>query len=240
MKFPLSSLKATLLIILFIWSFQPTHAQEHVFGGWAGWFNNIRLNESWGINNDVQFRTGKDWSTNSLLLIRPGVNYFVNPQHTASLGYAAVLLTSRVPDGTSSWSENRIWQQYIITSNILKIPVQNRFRLEQRFLNQSTNLTFAQRARYFIRGIIPLRRPVNGPLDRGMFASLQNELFFNIQNKAALNGNLFDQNRFYTSLGYRFSNQYDIELGYMNQFLIRKTLPNSFTHITQIAVYTRW
>jgi len=191
------------------------------------------------MNNDIQFRAGKDWSDNSLLLIRPGLNYYVNAAQTASAGYATTLVTNTLSAGSNRLSEHRIWEQYIITDRVLSIPVQHRFRLEQRFLKRPNDVIFAQRARYFIRGIVPLNQPTRAQFDRGAFMSLQNELFFNIHNRSALNGKIFDQNRAYASIGYRFSEKYDIEAGYMNQFLARSGVPNNMVHVIQIAAYSR-
>lgn len=217
---------------------QLAFAQDHIFGGWTAWFNTARFSEKWGMNNDIQFRFGKDWSSNSMLLIRPGVNYHINARQIASVGYAASVVTNQLSQGMNSVGEHRIWEQYIITGRVIGVPVQHRFRLEQRFLMR-TETVFAQRVRYFIRGIIPLQQPLAEPLTRGGFISVQNELFFNIQHKSALNGSLFDQNRVYMSMGYRFSRRYDLEAGYMNQFLLRGASPNTAVHIAQIAFYSR-
>lgn len=226
-------------MVLLIFCAQQSFAQDHTFNTWFAWFNNAKFSEKWGMNNDIQFRAGKNWNSSSLLLIRPGVNYYVNERHTASLGYATTLVTNELSTNARRLTEHRIWQQYIINDKILGVSTQHRFRLEQRFLKRPDETAFAQRARYFIRGIIPLDRPLNGQFSQGIFMALQNELFFNIQNKDALNGKLFDQNRIYASMGYRFSSRYDIEVGYMNQFLLRSTQSNAFTHIAQLAFYTR-
>lgn len=214
-------------------------AQDNQFGNWYAWFNNIKFSEKWGMNNDIQFRGGKNWRENSLFLIRPGINYYISTNQTASIGYATTILTNNLNGGQPRLTEHRIWEQYIITDKIFNIPFQHRFRLEQRFLKRSHENVFAQRARYFIRGIIPLSIPLKEPFNQGFFTAIQNELFFNIQNKNNLNGSFFDQNRAYVAFGYRFSSKYDLELGYMNQFLKRSSPPNQLTHIAQIAFYTR-
>ncbi|MDM8176170.1 MULTISPECIES: DUF2490 domain-containing protein [Olivibacter] len=214
-------------------------AQDNQFGNWYAWFNNIKFNAKWGMNNDIQFRAGKNWNENSLILIRPGVNYYVSANQTASAGYATTLVTHKLTGDQPRLTEHRIWEQYIITGRLLNIPVQHRFRLEQRFLKRPDESVFTQRARYFIRGIIPINSPLQQPFNKGWFLALQNELFFNIQNKDNVNGSLFDQNRAYAAFGYRFSPKYDLEIGYMNQFSKRNTQPNLLNHIAQIAFYTR-
>lgn len=215
-------------------------AQEQTFNSWFAWFNNVKFTEKWGMNNDIQFRAGSDWSNYSMLLIRPGINYYVKERHTAALGYAATLATHELAINAPRLTEHRIWQQYIIGGTLFGIPVQHRFRLEQRFLKRPDETAFAQRARYFIRGIIPLGPNSAPSFHRGLFMSLQNELFFNIQNPKATNGKWFDQNRAYASLGFRFSERYDFETGYLHQFLLRNSAPHAATHVWQWAVYTRF
>lgn len=227
------------ILTSFIFISVPLRAQNNVFGYWNAWFNNVKFNQKWGMNNDIQFRAGRNWSDNSILLIRPGVNYYVNNKQTASAGYATTLVTNHLNDGQQRLTEHRIWEQYIIMGSIKSIPIQHRFRLEQRFLKRPEETSFSQRIRYFIRGIIPLNTPLNEPFKQGVFSAIQNELFFNIQNKQVVNGHTFDQNRAYLALGYRFSPKYDLEAGYMNQFLKKSGSPNQFTHIAQLVFYTR-
>lgn len=219
---------------------QRSIAQEHTFNSWLAWFNNIKFNEKWGMNHDIQFRGSSNWSNHSMLLIRPGVNYYLNERHTAALGYAVTLVTHELAADSRRLTEHRIWQQYIISGTILGVPVQHRFRLEQRFLKRPDETAFAQRARYFIRSVLPLRTHSGSPFRRGLFMSLQNELFFNFHNQKATNGKWFDQNRAYASLGFRFSEKYDFETGYLNQFLMRKSTPHSMTHTWQWAVYSKF
>ncbi|GAA4781192.1 DUF2490 domain-containing protein [Olivibacter ginsenosidimutans] len=216
----------------------PVLAQDNQFGLWGAWFNNVKFNEKWGMNNDIQFRAGRNWKESALFLIRPGVNYYVRPNQTASIGYATTLTLHHIKD-QSRLTEHRIWEQYIITNHMFELPFQHRFRLEQRFLKRSEETHFTQRARYFIRGILPLNTILAQTFNKGAFIALQNELFFNIQHKNVVNQHFFDQNRAYTAFGYRFSPSYDLEMGYMNQFLKRSHPPSQFTHILQVAFYTR-
>ena len=213
-------------------------AQDHVFNSWFAWFNNVKFSDKWGMNNDIQFRAGTDWSSNSSLLIRPGINYYVSERHSVALGYAVALATHELASDARRLTEHRLWQQYIIGGTLLGVPIQNRFRLEQRFLKRPGETAFAQRARYFIRSVIPVRSPSDQPFRRGMFASLQNELFFNVHNQNASNGRWLDQNRAYASVGFRLSEKYDVETGYMNQYLVKQGT-NTTTHVWQGAIYTR-
>jgi hypothetical protein len=128
--------------------------------------------------------------------------------------------------------------------------VSHRFRLEQRFVpspaldNRGLKVdeyNYSTRLRYFVRGIIPLANRQS--FSRGVFAALQNEFFINISNKDNVNGQVFDQNRVYGAIGYRFGKQLDMEAGYMNQYVRRRAVEgrgnNLSNHILQLAVYTR-
>ena len=78
-----------------------------------------------------------------------------------------------------------------------------------------------------------------GAFTKGMFAALQNETFFNLQNKDQLNGSFFDQNRVYIAAGYRFSKKVDIEAGYLKQSVNGRT-NNTNNNVGQLAIYTRF
>ena len=208
--------------------------------GWLFLMNSTKFNDKWGMHMDVQLRTNDDWDGLRNLLIRPGLTYYINENSDVTLGYLYTPTFLHL-DGIakSSITEHRIWQQYIYKHKLAGVNVSHRFRLEQRFVERiSGDNFFAQRARYFIRGIIPLQKSA-GAFEKGVFVALQNELFLNVQAKGELNGHMFDQNRAYGAAGYRFSKKLDVELGYMNQSL-RGSENNTSNNIVQLAVYTRF
>ncbi|MES1159476.1 MAG: DUF2490 domain-containing protein [Bacteroidota bacterium] len=120
----------------------------------------------------------------------------------------------------------------------------------------------AGRLRYFARGVLPLtgsRHSDNGtladpqghgssasagsgsaaPFTQGFFAAIQNEIFTNISGSSVVNGKFFDQNRAYFAVGYRCSRQFDVELGYMNQYISGTGSNSTNNHILQMATYLR-
>jgi len=88
-----------------------------------------------------------------------------------------------------------------------------------------------------VRSIIPLAQKVS--FKPGVFAAIQNEIFLNIQNKSNINNSVFDQNRIYVAIGYRFNPKVDLEAGYMNQYINGMTADVS-NNIIQMALYTRF
>jgi hypothetical protein len=122
----------------------------------------------------------------------------------------------------------------------------HRFRLEQRFISKSAAINnsletygnnFANRFRYFFRDIVPFNGKKN--FTKGAFAGLQNEIFINIGDKSSVNKKYFDQNRAYLALGYRFSRELDVEIGYLNQYISGLNQAFSNNHNIQFALYIR-
>ena len=224
------------LLIIVCFLFAQVSAQTvHENTGWLASFNSYRLSTSWGLHFDAQVRSGNDWENVRNLLLRPGVTYFFNKKSNATLGYAYVETFNVAPKSTLT--EHRIWEQYIYNAKIGRASLQNRLRLEQRFIERQTEDVFSQRLRYFVRSIIPLVKQKEA-FSKGFFVAVQDEVFFNIQNKKKINNSVFDQNRLYAAVGYRLSPKVDIETGFMNQYINGITTDVS-NNIIQFAFYTR-
>ncbi|MFN0257420.1 DUF2490 domain-containing protein [Pedobacter ureilyticus] len=217
--------------------------------GWFMFLNSTKFNDKWGMHFDLQVRSEDNWNRVRNILVRPGLTYYINKNSNATLGYlyTPTLLATKInyidAAGNSfakgSLTEHRIWQQYIYNHQPWKgATLSHRLRLEQRFIERQTDDLFSQRFRYFFRLIQPLQKQ-EGTFTKGVFAALQNELFFNIQNKDQLNGSLFDQNRAYLAVGYRVSKAFDVEAGYLNQ-TVKGASRNTMNNVAQLALYTRF
>lgn len=228
-----------LLIIALSFSTVSFSQTIHENTGWLAWFNTYKFSKNFGLTSDVQFRSSDDWQFVRNVLIRPGLTYYINPKSNATVGYAFIGSYNRLPDpAKNTLVESRIWEQYIYNMKFGQVSLQNRFRLEQRFIERQTDNIFSQRLRYFARLIVPLAKQ-EAAFSKGVFAALQNEIFLNIQNKDKLNNSLFDQNRVYGAIGYRFSSKFDLEAGYLNQYVNGATSDIS-NNVIQLAAYTRF
>lgn len=238
------------------------------FTGWAGTFHNYKLSPRTGIYADVQWRSTAQLAQTQALLLRPGFNYFINSRLTATVGYAYIHQQRYTSPVYDYLPEHRIWEQIAYTlpvnvkhaRHVTSLTV--RARLEQRFIPRyrpedgqlvRTGHARASRLRYFARSVIPLsgRRPAETAASRaagappqtsftkGLFCSLQNEVFLNLGDKAAVNGKVFDQNRAYAAMGYRVSKQFDVELGYLNQYISGRGDLSNVNHVLQFATYVR-
>lgn len=215
-------------------------AQINEFTGWGAWFHTQKFSKHWGGLFDLQMRSAPGFGYVRNPLIRPAVSYYFNNSKFVSVGYLFTG-TKRYNDAESIFRvEQRIFEQFIINHKLVKYnSLQHRFRLEQRFVNSQGNQDqfFAQRFRYFARGVFPFKK--DSIFKKGTFLGLQNEVFLNVQNKENLNGQFFDQNRAYAAVGYRLNKNVDLETGYLNQYL-NQAAGYTFNHVVQVALYTRF
>ncbi len=222
---------------------------QNTFSGWSALFGTYKLNSRFSIYFDGQARSADQWKELQSYLLRPGLHCQVSKNKIATIGYAYIGHHRRVSDISGWVPEHRIWEQFIINQSFAigghASSLQHRFRLEQRFIGRgivknnrlaTDGHNFTQRLRYFARSLFPLKK--TAAFKTGTFISLQNEIFVNVQHASVVNDRFFDQNRAYTSFGYRASPRFDIEIGYMNQFIAGKS-NNTMNNILQLAGYLR-
>ncbi|MFT3750917.1 MAG: DUF2490 domain-containing protein [Agriterribacter sp.] len=238
-------LKIILLLVFAISIFVSGRAQTQ-FNGWFAAFNTIKLKNDFSFYSDVQVRSNNKWQHMQSLLLRPGLNYNLSKNKILTAGYGYIS-NRRIISGVSGYMpEHRIWEQFIVSHPVAFTSLSHRFRVEQRFIGtpvaennelKRNDYVYANRFRYFFRTVVPL----NGEkkFEKGMFASLQNEVFLNFGNTRNVNGKTFDQNRAYASVGYRVSKAFDIETGYMNQYVSGRNNAVTNNHILQLATYLR-
>ncbi|MBS1661145.1 MAG: DUF2490 domain-containing protein [Bacteroidetes bacterium] len=234
--------------LLFCGSIRPAQAQTQ-FAGWVGTFQNYKLSSRFGAYFDIQYRTTDQVRQLHQLMLRPGLNIYITPQLTGTVGYAYIP-QQRVNTGVEGYlPEHRIWEQLVFTHKLPhRSTLAHRLRLEQRYIPkhhpQNGDLVHdgfrkAHRLRYFFRGIVPLGGQAGTAFTKGWFTSVQNEIFFNLGDASGLNGKAFDQNRAYVSVGYRTSKAFDVEVGYMNQYISGVGSASTNNHIAQLATYVR-
>lgn len=215
------------------------------FSGWLGSFNTIKTSPKTSIHLDVQFRSTDDIKQLQTSLFRTGLNYHLNKRVILTAGYAYIRNKKVVGNQFGYTPEHRLWEQAIVNHKLKPVLVSHRFRLEQRFISRSViegnqiedGPRYANRFRYFIRNILPLKKQET--FTKGVFAALQNEVFLNFGDKSDVNGKTFDQNRLYLAGGYRLSAKADLELGYMNQYVNGRGSQFTNNHIIQLAGYLR-
>lgn len=237
--------KSFILLVLLLSAVFYSTAQVSTVSGWVNFVGNVKLNKRLNLHIDAQLK--RNWHATQLqgFLIRPGIIFRIKNNLSVAAGYA-LIENHRSIDFISGFTpEHIIWEQLTMSHAVRFVVISNRLRLEQRFISKpvvynntfkNVSSQFANRLRYQLKGIIPLKGQMK--FQKGLYAVLQNEVFINISHQSALNGKVFDQNRALTGGGYRFSNKFDVELNYMNQYISGKTKKTN-NHILQCAVYIR-
>ncbi|OIQ17731.1 DUF2490 domain-containing protein [Lacinutrix sp. MedPE-SW] len=202
-----NKLTIVLLAVLFV-PFLST-AQDSNLGNWLIYIGNKKLNSKWNIHNEIQYRNYDAVGDLEQLLLRTGLGYnLTENNNNILLGYGYILSENYVGDTNEkvSVNEHRIFQQFTTKQKVGKVGLSHRYRFEQRFVEDD----FKMRFRYFLGLNIPLQYKEDG--NNPLYLSAYNEIFLNTESS------VFDRNRLYGGLGYKFSKSLKIELGYMNQF----------------------
>lgn len=196
---------------------------------WLMYFGDHKISKYWGIHIEGQIRRNDFVQQWQQLLLRTGINYHINEQIFATVGYCFV---ETYPYGDfpvkSSFPEHRLWEQLQIKNQIQQFEWISRFRLEQRFselpiLNTISNTyepgdaLYTNRFRLLNRVSIPFSG--QKIIDKSFYISFYDELFINFGKNVGLN--LFDQNRAYAAIGYKIPKMGRLEIGYLEQTIIK-------------------
>lgn len=189
---------------------------------WAGYFNQTRLSDRWGLWADVHLRT-KDNFFDSLSqgIVRVGLTYYLNNDTKLTAGYAFINHFPTDNHKNISQPEHRPWQQFQWHTKYQKVKLMQWFRLEERFrrkIKDGSNLAdgynFNFRARYNILSQFALNKQ---PFKPGSFSFvLSNEIFVNFGKEIIYN--TYDQNRFFAGFHYHVNKHDNIQFGYMNVY----------------------
>lgn len=207
---------------------QPDKNIAAQYNGWYMYFGNHRISEKFSIHTEYQWRRN-NWITNwQQSLMRIGLDWHANETITLTPGYGWI---KSFPYGEQpiafTFNEHRFWQQLILQHNSSKLYFHHRYRLEQRFLEnivpgmdgkaRQNGYNYVNRARYRFLLTIPLNR--DELKDNTFFVSFYDEVFLGFGK--GIGKNILDQNRLYFSLGWRSNKNCNVQLGYLNHYLIK-------------------
>ena len=204
----LAAMKLFKYIFLFFFCVQA-HAQTSDLGNWINYFGNKQIDSRWNWHHEAQYRNYNAIGDLEQLLLRTGIGLnLTEKNNNLLLGYGFIVSENYPNDELEKVgvNEHRIYQQFITKQKIGIVSLQHRYRFEQRFVEGD----FKTRLRYFLSMNLPLSR--KEIMDNTLYLSAYNEIFINPKNS------VFDRNRLYGALGYKFNKHVKIELGYMNQF----------------------
>jgi hypothetical protein len=184
---------------------------------------NHKITERWGIHTEYQWRRADGFNDWQQSLLRLGVDYYTkqNTQMTLGYGWIRSYQYGDQPIAHAN-NEHRIWETYYMKNKIGRVDIQHRYRLEQRFIENwvknsdgsfdKEGFLFRQRVRYRFLVTVPISRKGIGK-------------------------NILDQNRLYGAIGWRFNKNVNVQLGYLNQYIVKTDgIKAERNHTIQIGV----
>lgn len=211
-------------------------ARQH--NAWFPLNASLRFSEKFGLSAEYQFRASGPLEETQQHLLRAGIDHFINESASLTAGYALVVT---YPYGeqpvAGEFMEHRAWQQALLSHKTGRVAISHRYRLEQRWIEtvalNEQNWTYFNRMRYRVWMSIPLNKPAIEP--QTLFAAVANEAFVSFGKNVRYN--VFDQNRFYTGLGYQATAALQVQAGYLNQTIYKANGRNmEINHTWQLGM----
>jgi hypothetical protein len=191
---------------------------------WLQTVNTIAVSKKWSVHLEYQARRTKGWKNWQQSLLRTGINYKMHEHITVHLGYAWIetFAYGDFPIASSgTFPEHRLYEQISFRQPVNNWVFTHRFRIEQRWLGrvkaapgrEIESWNFLHRFRYQFRAQVPLW----SKKEQQFFLAAADEVLIGAGKNVGVN--IFDQNRILLLAGYKFSNRFSLEAGYLNQTL---------------------
>ncbi|MFM7769713.1 MAG: DUF2490 domain-containing protein [Bacteroidota bacterium] len=195
---------------------------------WFMYVGDHKVSERWGVHLEAQYRRNEIIAKPQQLLLRTGINYHFAPNMFATAGYCYVYTSQYgVFPAKSAFPENRFWEQLQVKTQAGRLEMTTRLRLEQRLTKLPVAINggefgpgdnvYTNRARMLVRFSIPFKGKTIE--DKSLYFSCFDEGFVNFGRNVGMN--IFDQNRAYVAIGYKIPRWGRVELGYLNQLLVK-------------------
>lgn len=223
-----------LLVAFFLACADPTHAQRVVDPNsnlWLSYLGDHRFGERWSLHTEFHIRQAEMGAMPQQLLIRPAINFHPGPDVIFTTGYSYYYnyRYGEYPIRAENWEHN-VYEQMQFTARFGKVSLQNRFRLEQRFIasmrtdeGSTSGYVFDE---YLYQSRFRVRLMATLPLGPGSkvepqtwFLSAYDELFLNFGDSYQLD--FMNQNRVSGLLGYQFNDEGSVAAGYLMQTIQR-------------------
>lgn len=176
---------------------------EKKLGSWFTYSGTHKISEKISIHTCSQLWLYEVGDNFNLIFLSSGLNYYISPKLIANVSYGYLDIDSAFNTNSNHTFENRVFEQITYKHTISKLPIDHRFRVEQRFLNTPVTNKTNHRLRY--------RLGTSIKLDKYLFIRLNNEFF------TTLNKGFTTENRFYSALGINISKSNNLQMGYVNR-----------------------
>jgi len=221
----MKNMKKYLLTLVLTASLYQTYGQitERHFNTWWTKLTSIELNENWSLGTELHVRRSDGLEKWQQFLFRPYFDYHVNEHITASAGYTYIM-SYPYREGSINLviPEHNFWEQITLNHSSGKLKFSHRYRLEHRFIGnvkieeseaQIDGNRFTQRFRYRYTLSFPILS------SEKWFIAAFDEIWINME-RGILPTSL-NQNWLHAALGYNLGSVGNLQVGYLNQIIVR-------------------
>lgn len=196
-------LLTTFVIIISISNCHSQSNQEDKLGSWITYAGTHRVSDKFSVSTLSQVWTFEVAENFNFILLYGALNYQVSPKLTTTIGYGYGDIDGGFYTDKPHNYENRVFEQLTFKHKISNLPIDHRFRVEQRFFHKHEFKSTSHRLRY------RLGTKIN--LNKSLFIRLNNEFLATIQD------DVLTENRLYSALGINISKSCNLQLGYLNR-----------------------
>lgn len=218
--------KPLFLLIAGIYALQLSaqSSQTNALGTWNVLHVRYLINDKWNVFFEPQLRSLRFYDDFHYHEVKGGANYRIDKNF--SIGFGIGKYDTYQEGGSfvtpKQNDELRTWLHLTMQQQLQRFRFEHRYRAEQRFANGN----YRNRFRYRVQVSAPLNRAQTGV--GALSAIAWNEIFFT--NKEPY----FERNRVFAGMGYEFSRQLSLQMGWLYQFDYRLTdeIGRNFLQIT--------
>jgi hypothetical protein len=194
-------------VLVLLLTSQIAFSQNSDFGSWNVINTKLTLSKRWSVFNELQLRSKSFYDNYYYYEIKGGVAYSVNKNFTFLLGTGKYMTYSDGGDFVKpiTGDETRFWQQVTMNHFLSRLKFEHRYRVEQRWINDS----YRNRFRYRLNVAVPINKNKIGP--KTFYVASFGEIF--LTNKAPY----YERNRFFAGVGYQAAKWVTIQPGYIHQ-----------------------
>jgi Protein of unknown function (DUF2490) len=182
----------------------------------------------WGVYSEVQIRRSNFASTWQQLQFRDALTYRFSPNVQVAAGYVWTR-TARYGDfpTTRPLLDHRTYEQLIVkhspaTLRTGALDLEHRYRVEQRLIETIASggnyLRYQNRFRYQMKAVLPITKADAHGRQWSLFAGDEILIHFGPNHGPSP----LDQNRAFAGVGYKFTKNNKLEVGYLNQFILQR------------------
>ena len=213
-----------LIGILFLLITSIAFTQNSKTGSWDIIALNAKLKKEWTLYLETQTRSQSIASNFYYHELKGGLQYNLPNNNSLFVG-TGNYVTYPFPGNYKSpatTKEFRLWEQFVFNNYIGRVQLEHRYRIEQRWVNG----VYSNRFRYRINPTIPINHSSLVP--KTVYATTFEEVFFTD------NAPYFLRNRFFIGTGYKFTNTFTLQGGFIRQFDYNTSTGGSGKNFAQI------